>query len=234
MVFMASADESEDLKTAKCREMSEPSLEKLEAFARSPDLKVARLASQVSTGIGMLTQDWAKLQSHAARALSLGANDDEIWDAMIGATAMLEQWDKLIEICQRHLKQRDTAHDRYFLAKAYGGAKQWDKAENLLRAILKQDPHSFEENLGLAALLLRRHEEAEALKESRVLLNSAESAVDSPSESQKRDYDFITALRYALTDDIQTARLKFQKILKVYPDDKDSKEALEALAVKAQ
>ncbi len=127
------------------------------------------------------------------------------------------------------MKHEDSAHVRFFLAKAYEDLGQFDKAEEEVRAGLKRDPDDFMLKLSLADLLLMRGTGVQLHEARQLLYNMRADQMSEGNENRWGNYIFSCGIYFGLIGETKTARQWLEDLQKRQPDYFGAKEALQAL-----
>ncbi|EEF58091.1 tetratricopeptide repeat protein [Pedosphaera parvula] len=199
---------------------------RLENMAQDPDEHVVAGALE-ALGIlqGPILRDYCCSVSSLQRAVSLDPNRDQAWETLSSMLIKSQNYPELLTVCQDRLKFKDTAHTRMLLAKACEKMKLWTDAEEHTLAAVKDSPNDYGATLSIAALLLRRMQDANVSAEVNGWLGRAESLLNTMPEQQKSRQQVIElaldrTIFFALNDDLQTAR-KWVNMVKEKDNDND-------------
>ena len=205
-------------------------MSRLEDLTKCKDVTVARRAREVLAVIDLFLRGDLKLAETGFRlVLAVEPDREQVWLLLMGLMVIKGDDAGHILVCQDLLKRSDTAFHRFLLAKAQERAGQFDKAEATLRAAVKQYPKYPLSQAGLAALLLRKDNDA-ARKEAGKLLDRAESLL--PKDSGEADQDklaIVRAIELGLRGEATKARRLLQGVLDRDPGNPHAKAALEVI-----
>ena len=206
---------------------------RLEDLSLEPDPKVAAGALEV-LGIlqGPVLHETNSRLKNLRRAAVLDPSRDQVWEMLAGTLARSERYDELLSSCEDHLKQKDSARAHILLAKAYERLKQWDNAEQEASAAFKLAPNDVTANLSLAALMLKRSQDADVLNDANTWLGRSEQLLSSlPAQQRTRqlviDFTLTRSIYLALADDVDSARKWARTVI---DSDKENELAKEILA----
>ncbi len=206
-------------------------LGRLEKISQGQDARAAAGALEVQ---GMLyawiTRDTAQAVTCLERAVLLDPSRDNAWELLQATLAELGAHDRTLKAANDRVRYRDSAHNRYCLARAHIDLGQLDKAEEQLRLALKLEPTDFRASLGLAAILLKRSDDPRVLDEVSSAMGVAWKALgESPSSSQLAEFKVTAAIYLALRGELDRASEQLNDLLEEDPENKPAKEALRAL-----
>ena len=207
---------------------------RLENLAQSPETRVASGALEV-LGIlqGPVLHEPDQCIASLERSLALEPARDRGWEILVATLAQSGRYHELLDACEDHVKQKDTARTRVLLAKAYERLKLWDSSEEEVRTAVVQDPADFNAGLSMAALLLKRSRgDADVLAEANDWLTRAENDISRTSQTRRNrqqviDLTLTRGIYFALADDVESARTWVKAVLAL---DKDNKFAQDILA----
>ncbi|MHB8521628.1 MAG: tetratricopeptide repeat protein [Limisphaerales bacterium] len=168
------------------------------------------------------------------RAIALNPSLDCVWDMVTATMGEQAKFDQLIPLCQQRLKDRDNAHNRFFLAKVLFASGQYRKAEQELRAAVKLEPDNFSCVLGLAAVLMKQDSDA-GLVEAQTWILKARQLSDPSKGPSPTDEDRGRSIEYLLTGAIFSGLIGHRDDARnclnlVRTWDKDNQRAQEILA----
>ncbi len=206
----------------------------LENLTRSKD---PNLAAGAFTGHGILRflvdSDRSSLDD-LRRSIALEPSRNYVWDAVIALMGADRKFSELIPLCQQRLKDRDTAHNRFCLAKVYALSGDYSKAEKELRTAPTREPDNLQYNLALAAVLMKSGDDLDLVRASRFLLKAKQACEQwlggNPTDEQRHEViDFLltAAIYHGLTGAPELAR---QSLSLVFQSDKNNARASEILA----
>ena len=206
-------------------------LARLEKLAQGRNKAAAACSELLGTFTLVLKNDPRQCAVWYGRAVERDPTRDKAWELLLAALGGLDRDKEVLATSQKYVKYKDTAHTRYFVAKAHEALRQWDKAKAEVRLALKRDPNSLEATLGLAALLLRGSDRGHALDEAGRMLDRAEQLLK--KEAADSDYrlhcDAHRGIYLALKRDRDAARRLLEGVLKKDNENKTARAALDAL-----
>ncbi|MDB6108950.1 MAG: Tetratricopeptide 2 repeat protein [Pedosphaera sp.] len=207
----------------------------LEDLALDPDPKVAAGALEVLSILqGPVLHETNSRLVNLRRALVLDPSREQAWEMLAGTLARAEQYEELLSTCESHLKQKDSARGHILLAKAYERLKQWDNAEDQTIAAVRQTPNDLTANLSLAALLVKRSNDASVLGEANGWLSRCDQIIAGlPTPQRPRqlviDFTLTRSVYFALADDIDSARRWVKTVIDSDQENELAKEILAAM-----
>lgn len=209
-------------------------LTRLENLGADPDSKVAAGALEILGVIqGPVLHESRNSIANLRRAVALDPSRDLAWELIASTLARSEHYDELLNLAEDHVQQVDNPRNRIILAKAFEKLKRWDEAEDEIQLAIKDSPEDFVLNLGLGALLLKRsQDDPDLLSDADGWLAHAQEILKKlpPSERSHQQIVELTLTRsiyFALSDEVETARLWVKSVLE---QDKDNKMAHEILS----
>jgi Tfp pilus assembly protein PilF len=209
-------------------------LARLENLGENPDPQIAAGALEALGVIqGPVFHETRNCLANLRRAVALDPSREQAWELMASTTAQGEHYDELLALAEDHVRQNDNTRNRIVLAKAYEKLKRWDEAEEEIEIALKDSPEDFTLNLGFGALLLKRsQDDPSVLSDADGWLAHAQELLKKipPGERTRQQIVELTLTRsiyFALTDEVETARLWVRSVL---DQDKDNPMALEILS----
>ena len=202
-------------------------LSRLETLAATNDPKIAAAAC---FGLGSIDFMLKGTNSIAAqrlqRAVTLDPSNERAWDLLVGAHLTAKRDDALLAVCASRVKAADTVRNRYILAKAHEQLAQLDETAAQLDIILKREPNHFAAVTGMAALALRRGDDAKA---DEFLSRAEKLATDSVSAEQRSDLRVLHAIRALLRNERDGAELHLGHAFKLDHENKNARAVLRAM-----
>jgi tetratricopeptide (TPR) repeat protein len=209
-------------------------LARLQNLADSPDPQIAAGALEVLGVIqGPVLHESRTSLADLRRAVVLDPSRDQAWELIASSLAQSQHYDELLSIAENRIQQNDNTRNRIILAKAYEKLKRWDEAEEEIQLAIKDSPDDFVLNLGLGALLLKRSQtDSSLLSDADGWLSHAQEILKKlpPTERNRQQIVELTLTRsiyFALSDEVETARVWAKSVL---DQDKDNKMAQEILS----
>ncbi len=209
---------------------------RLEDLGQEPDNSAAAGALEV-LGIlqGPLLQETNRSVASLRHALALDPSRERAWELLTLTLARTERYDELLSLCEDHLKQTSTPRAHLLLAKAYEKLKQWDYAEQEVLAAVKLAPDDFTANLSLAALLIKRSQDAGTLAQANSVLGHCDQLLPKMPPAQRTrqlviDFTLTRSICLALGDDVESARKWVKTVLDADGGNEMAREILAAIA----
>jgi Flp pilus assembly protein TadD len=209
-------------------------LDRLEKVASSKDKRTAARACEV---LGLLqfvaAGDAKRAREFLQKAVRLDPDRDGAWDLLAVTHLEAVDFKGLVTVGQQRVKHCNTARNQFMLAKAYECAKQFDKAEEAVKAALRLDANDFHANLALGALLLRRAKDEKTLAEAGKQIERATGLLGEKSPPNDRLCLSVTYSIYlALNGKEADARQLLEKVTRERKDHEQAKKALSLLETK--
>jgi tetratricopeptide (TPR) repeat protein len=201
---------------------------RLGELGKSKDARTATDALELSGALQLVgTNDPAGAEANFRRVLELDPSRESAWDMLL--IAVFDRPKEALNVTQRRVQHKDSARNRFLLAKAHAKLGQDREAEEHLRAALKREPKDVLTTLALAALLTNRADK-EDLAEAGKLLDAAEGLLkESSDEDQKVHWATTRAIHLGLTGNTVEARTQLREVLSQHKDCASAEQALEAL-----
>jgi tetratricopeptide (TPR) repeat protein len=210
------------------RKSVQENIKRLEQIAKGPDTEAAARAEEIQAMLSLVAfQDKAGIETHLRRALALSPKRDQSWDFLDGILATTDRPRECLALCLDRLKHKDNAHNRFLAAKACEYLKDYGKAEEQVRRGLEQEPEDLYCSLSLAALLLRKADDASVAGAGKELDRFEKLLKPSSPETLRDDYLVIRSIFLALTGNPAKAR---EMLAGVLQRDKDNTKAGEVRA----
>lgn len=219
-----------DLVPEADRRFVERALPVLEKFAGGKDVVAATACSEALGQIQFFLGDYGRASGHYRRVVTLNPAYEDGWDMYLALLVTAERNDDLLAASRERLKHKDTAANRYLLAKAHDKLGQDAKAEEQVRIALEREPENATYLLALAALLLRRADDAAALAHARAQLDRAEALLQQKDVNGDRPTCAVNrAICQALAGEVAPARQLLDLALLHDRNNDNARAALEAL-----
>jgi tetratricopeptide (TPR) repeat protein len=217
--------------SATARLVIEAGVTRLEALTKSVDSSVA-YGSCSSLGLVYLEilNDTERAEGHLRRALALIPSREPAWELLCGLLSQASRGEDLLTVCRERLRYKDSAHNRFLLAKAYELMARYDHAEEQLRVAMKLDCKDLMATLGLAALLLRHSHDVGALAEAGGLLDRvAPRLAEVATPEFGLDYLATRGIYVGSKGDTAQASRLFRQVLEQDANHRIASDALRAL-----
>lgn len=203
----------------------------LEAGTLDPDKSKAAEAAEV---LGFLQSfalaDHSAAEKNFRRSIELDPERVAAWDFLEGCLAEAKKYRELEAVCREHLKHKDSARNRLFLAKAYEYLDQLDKAEEVVRTGLQREPDDFMLRLALVDLLLMRGDKESLDQAGKILAKlRKEKLSDDGRENRWVNYTFAGGIYYGLIGKSEEAQKWLKAVKKRKPEYDGIEDALKAL-----
>jgi tetratricopeptide (TPR) repeat protein len=194
----------------------------LEKLAAGADPHAAARAAEVLCFIYLTSGNSAKAQESATRAVRLNPDLDEGWDLRMGPLwpdkgdpqvriVWPEKMAGLLAVSRERLQHRDSARNRFLLAKVCEAVNRPAEAMQILEVALKHEPDNFLCNLGLAALLMKCDDRM--LERAGRLLDRAEQSLrKQPTEENVILYGVLRLTFLALNGQADQARAQLLQL----------------------
>lgn len=221
----------EDALSESTRKRLRAELALLEKGTQNPDKHKAAEAAEVLGSLQILLfQDDAAAEKSARRSIELDPSCETAWDILVACLLHSKAYQDAAAVCQQRLKRNDSPRNRSLLAKTYEHLKQLDKAEEVVRAGLKREPHDFMLRVALADLLMICGGE-ESLSQAGQILDKLREEKNSASGPVDRRvyYMFAHGIFFGLIDAKQNSRAYLKAVQKRQPDYPGIADALKAL-----
>ncbi|MBI2808630.1 MAG: hypothetical protein HYX68_26880 [Planctomycetes bacterium] len=155
----------------------------------------------------------ASVEKHARRALQVDPKSqtasEQLQQALVQQGRTVDQ----LAAAQNLVKNLPTSRNFYILAKALVANQRYDLAEPICLAGLKENPNDPHCLLGLAALTMRKADDAQSLRVAQNYLDRGSLACrPEMGASLLTDLEFLTAIHQALGGETTLARLKLQRM----------------------
>jgi tetratricopeptide (TPR) repeat protein len=205
--------------------------DRLDQLGRSPDSRTAADALELRGCLqALVMNDAAGADATWRRAIELDSGRESVWDILIALNVTsLDRLDKALELARARLTYRDTAANRFLVAKVCERLDRAGEAEENLRAALKLDPNHLPTCLGLAALCLHREDDGSLVEAGQLLARAQGLLNDDSLPSHRLDYAAARAIQLALTGHIAEAIPLLKGVLEKDGGHRAARQALEAL-----
>jgi tetratricopeptide (TPR) repeat protein len=211
-------------------------LTRLQNLADNPDRQIAAGSLEVLGVIqGPVLHETHKGIADLRRAVALDPSREQSWELIASSLAQTEHYDELLSLAENRVQQNDTTRNRVILAKAYEKLKRWDDAEGEIQLAIKDSPDDFSLNLGLGALLLKRSQDDESvLSDADGWLSHAQEILKKMPANERTHQQIVEltltrSIYFALTDEVETARLWVKSVLDQDKNNKMAREILSAM-----
>ncbi len=146
---------------------------------------------------------------------------------------MSQSYGEMLTVCEDLVKRKETPENLLLLAGAYSLTGHPDFMMKQLERAVKIAPGDFSSQIGLAAMLLKRTDDAslaQAAEHIRLARTALEKLPSNGDNAQMEvEYIFTAGLYQALAGDTERARSAFHAVLERDPGYDKAKEALKAL-----
>lgn len=178
-----------------------------------------------------LPWDYSTAAKSFRRSIALDRKREVAWELLFTCLAEAKNYRELAAVWREHLKYKDSARNRLMLAYAYGYLREFDKAEEVIRAGLQREPDDFMLRLALADLLLMGGDEASLYQAGELLVKlNEEKNSDNGREDRWANCTFAFGIYYGLIDKSEWAKEWLKSVQKHRPDYPGIKDALNALS----
>jgi tetratricopeptide (TPR) repeat protein len=210
-------------------------LRRIEELCQSTDSAVTAGSIQTLAVIEMIgLGNFYRAATLYQKLVTLQPDNEQAWDALQGCVAREKTMEELVTLSQRRVKLKDSAHNRFLLAKAYAYQECWDKAEEEIKAARKLDTKDYLVALAWAALLTRASRDPASLEAAQAAVVKARELLPPDASNQQRlDGQTIEAICWALAGNADQARKSLSEVLQADPGQEMAKHAMEALDAEA-
>lgn len=172
----------------------------------------------------------AAVENTARKMVQIDEKNQVAWEQLQHALAMQERYVDLLQTAQGLVEKNPSARNWYLLAKALAANQRYDVAEKACLSGFKADPGHVHCLLGLAALTMRKGDDAQSLKLAGDLIERARrEARPDLGASVFAEIDYVAALHQALTGEHAFARVKLRQMQDQHPDQKRFEKILTSL-----
>ena len=174
-------------------------------------------------------QDNAAVERHARKILEIDAKHQIASEQLQQALYLQERKSDQLQSAQVLAQNIPTSRNNFLLAKALFLNQRPDLAEQACLGGLKQDAADVHCLLGLAALMMRKGDDAQSLQVVRDLLDRAKRECrPEAGPNLFAEIDYLTAIHQALIGEVGIAHLKLEHLRDENPDNQRYKNAMSA------
>ena len=175
-------------------------------------------------------QDHVAAEKHVRKILDLDPKHQVAAEQLQQALLAQEKKTELMAAAQTLAEINKTPRNCYLLAKALVANQRYDLAENMCLAGIRLDAADVHCILGLAALTMRKGDDAASVKLAGELLDKARRELRPEAGMHLYiELDYLTSIHQALTGEAVFARLKLERLHADYPDTPRFEKALSAI-----
>lgn len=207
------------------------SFNRLEKLAEKKGTRAAEAAEILRIYHLAVDQDDQRARRAFERAVALNPARDLAWDFLFMLVATSEGTKAATALCERRLKAKDNAHNRFLLASFYFATKEYAKSEKQLAIALKREANDLPCNLALAAVLLRRDDPKSLARAGEQLRKIEKLLKGKASASDRSFYTNTRAIHLALTGHSKQAKKLLEGNLKRNPRNSYARRVLKELAI---
>ncbi len=176
-------------------------------------------------------QDNASVEKHARKVLALEPKNQMAAEQLQQALFLQARHADQLQAAQALVQVSPLARNCYMLTKALAFNNRYDLAEQACQGGLKQDASDVHCLLGMAALMMRKGDDAATLQAVRDHLDKARRACrPETGPLALTELEYLTAVYHALSGDAGIARLKLQHMRAENPDSQRYQKLLGAFA----
>jgi tetratricopeptide (TPR) repeat protein len=214
---------------AECRQRLQKFLDRLAKGAENPNAEAEAYCHRCLASLWTRI-DFKEAEKHARRAVTLDAGLRDMWEMLAVGLYMRGEPAEALEIFRSCLKRFPDARSHYMFAKGLALSGKLAEAEEVLRAGLKAEPDDPFCNLGLAAVLMRQGDRAEALTEAGQRLGSARVRLGPNAPPQlTTDLDALTVVFEGLQGRPERGLSLLRQVLARGPETAELRQIREAL-----
>jgi tetratricopeptide (TPR) repeat protein len=175
-------------------------------------------------------QDYAGAEKQARKILELDPKSQSAAEQLQQALLLQERKTEQLQAAQTLAETTPSARNCFLLSKALVLNQRYDLAEQTCLAGLKLEANDVYCLLGVAALAMRKGDDAPSMKLAQDSLDKARRELRPESGMNLFvEFDYLTAIHQALTGEAPIARLKLERMHAEYPDSTRYEKALIAI-----
>ncbi len=205
-------------------------LARIEKLADAASGESAVFCYSILAALNSSMQENTAVEKYARKMLQLEQKNQLAAEHLQQALLLQGRHAEQLVAAQALAKDTPTPRNQFILAKALVLNQRHELAEHACLQGLKQEAADAHCLLGIAALMLRKGDDATSLQVARQLLDKATLACrPEHGPSVLAELEYLTAIHQALTGDTGLARLKLQRLQAENPDNGRYEKALVAI-----
>lgn len=206
-------------------------LGRIEKLADSARGETAVYCNLMLAALNSSMQENAAVEKHARKVLAIDPTNQMAAEQLQQALFLQGRHADQLQAAQALVQANPAARNCYMLAKALAFNQRYDLAEQACAGGLKRDAADVHCLLGMAALLMRKGDDAATLQAARDHLDKARRACrPETGPLALTELEYLTAVYQALSGDAGIARLKLQHMRGENPDSPRYQKLLAAFA----
>jgi tetratricopeptide (TPR) repeat protein len=167
------------------------------------------------------------VEKHSRKILSLDGKNQSAWEKLLQSLVLQERTADYLQEAQSLAKAVPTPRNFFLLAKALAANHRYEQAEQACASGVKTDVNC---QLGMAALMMHRADDANTLKAAEDLLRMArQSCRPEDGAIIYTELEYLSAIHQALSGSSVIARLTLQHLHDENPDNPRYEKLLSAL-----
>jgi len=219
--------QSEKSKAAKAFHPARPedqeaikaALSNIDKLANEGKGETAIFCHSMLTALYSSMQDHVSVEKHARKILQIDSKHAPAWEQLQQAMMLQNRHDDAVQTAKALVQHLPSARSHYLLSKGYALQGRYDLAEQECREGLKKNPADVHCLLGMAAVVMRKGDDAQTLRDAAALLDLAkrECRPDS-SPAIFVEIEYLVLAHQALSGEPGIARAKLQRMHADHPD----------------
>ncbi len=194
-------------------------LANIEKLANDGKGETAVFCHSMLTALYSSMQDHEAVEKHARKILQIDPKYSPAWEQLQQALILQNRLDEAVRTAQALVQHLPAARSHYLLSKAYALHNRFDLAEQECRAGLKINPTDVHCLLGMAAVVLRKGDDAQTLRDAQTLLDLAKrEARPEAGPALVVEIEYLVLAHQALAGEPGIARVKLQRMQADHPD----------------
>jgi hypothetical protein len=205
-------------------------MDRIEALANDGKGETSVYCRSMLAALCASMQDHAGAEKHARKMLELDPKNQPAAEQLQQSLLQQDRKTDQLQAAQTLAETTKSARNCFLLAKALVLNGRFDLAEQTCLAGLKLDANDVHCLLGVAALAMRKSDDAASLKLAQDLLDKARRELRPEAGMQLFiEHEYLASIHQALTGEAVFARLKLDKLRTDFPDVPRYEKALAAI-----